>query len=500
MFKKRRIIIFSLLAVFVLINAVYIAAKDKFFHRLAAYKLEAYLEGKYGVKLFIGDVRGSLLRNLYFNNVKIEDIKGFPEGLAIIIKEAELRYGPKELLRHNPRVEINGAEILYKDLRFPVEFRARGALITLRLEERVFDLGLIRKIFSGMDPDLRLEGAATIKAETILEDFKPKSFMAEVIADSSKISYGNNMGANILLRLNLEGKKDSAKLTGNVYIEDARYYGEVIGLKFKQLPLSILPSSLTMDITIKGNYIRVRNESLDALAKVNLKLLKEPQKAPYLLGRLEADKGTYTVLYNNFKLTHAEIFFVGPSGREIRMDISGQTKVRRYRISASVKGAFYNSYLELHSDPYLSRNEIFSLLLFGKRIEGLSLAEEEELFKVGDVTTTFVNKFFLGRAEAMIAEAIGVDDLNVEADLRPRNESQGFQMPSVEVGKYLDADRVYGTYKIAPDQTPGQKPKQVMAGEYNVTDNLTVKGERSFQESIKLPQEDKVSVKFKWKF
>ena len=70
MFKKRRVIIFSLLAVFVLINAVYIAAKDKFFHRLAAQKLESYLEGKYGVKLFIGDVRGSLLRNLYFNNLK----------------------------------------------------------------------------------------------------------------------------------------------------------------------------------------------------------------------------------------------------------------------------------------------------------------------------------------------------------------------------------------------------------------------------------------------
>ena len=467
---------------------------------MAAQRMQSYLEREYGVKLFIGDVRGSLARNLCLDNVKVENIKGLPEALVVTVKEAEFRYGLKDLLRRSPRLELKGLELSYGELRLPVEFGKQGGLITLRLEEKTFELNRIWKIFSDANPIARLEGSAMIKAEVVLEDFKPKSWTAEIISDGLKIFYEDKMEADILLRLNLSGKGDSAKLAGNIFIEEARYYGQIAAFKLKQPSFFALPSGLAMDIVIRGNHIRVGNESLDALVKANLKLFKEPRKEPYLLGKLEAASGTYTVLYNTFRLTHAEVLFVGPSGREMKVDISGRTKVRRYWISASVKGTPYDSRLELNSEPYLSRNEIFSLLLFGKRIEGLSLKEERELFRAGDVTNTFVNKFFLGRAEAKIAGAVGLDDLNVEADFGRENGARGFQMPSVEVGKYLGTDKVYGTYKISPAETTGQKPRQTMTGEYNVTDNLTVRGGRSFQESIRLPREDNVSVEFKWKF
>ena len=92
--------------------------------------------------------------------------------------------------------------------------------------------------------------------------------------------------------------------------------------------------------------------------------------------------------------------------------------------------------------------KIFSLLLFGKRIEGLSLKEERDNYS-GDVTQYLVNKFFLRQGRAKIAGAVGLDDLNVEADFGRENGARGFQMPSVEVGKYLGTDMVYGTMKSA---------------------------------------------------
>lgn len=500
MFKKRRLIIFSLLAVFVLINMAYIAAKDRFFHRLAAQRMESYFERGYGLRLSIGETGGSLFRDLRFYNVKIEDVKGFPKGLIVSIKEAVFRYGLKDLLNRSPGIELKGVEASCNELRFPLEFRRQASRITLRLEEKMFELDRIWRIFPDADPDLRLEGTIRLKAEMDLEDFKLKTFTAEVMSDGAKISYGSKMEAVLLLRLDLSGKGDSARLSGNISLEEARYYGPITGFRPGQLSLPALYPGLVMDISVKGNYIWIGNEYLNALVKANLKLLKEARKKPYLLGKFEAIKGTYTVLENKFKLSSGEVLFVGPFGREMRIDVSGRAKVRRYWISALVKGTPYNSRLELISDPPLNRNEIFSLLLFGKRIEGLSLEQEKELFKAGDVTAAFVNKFFLGKAEAKIAEAIGLDDLNLEADFRKEDGARGFQMPSVEVGKYLGTDRVYGTYKISPAEIPGEKPRQTMSGEYSLTDNLTVRGERSFQESMGLPSEDKVSVEFKWKF
>jgi len=73
-------------------------------------------------------------------------------------------------------------------------------------------------------------------------------------------------------------------------------------------------------------------------------------------------------------------------------------------------------------------------------------------------------------------------------------------MLSVEVGKYIQEDKMYGTYKIQPAQSIGQKPIQTAGGEYKLNGNIKVKGGRSFSESIKLPQEDKVVIEFQWKF
>ena len=234
MINKRGLNILFLLAVFVLINAVYIAAKDGFFHRLAAQRMQSYLEREYGVKLFIGDVRGSLARNLCLDNVKVENIKGLPEALVVTVKEAEFRYGLKDLLRRSPRLELKGLELSYGELRLPVEFGKQGGLITLRLEEKTFELNRIWKIFSDANPIARLEGSAMIKAEVVLEDFKPKSWTAEIISDGLKIFYEDKMEADILLRLNLSGKGDSAKLAGNIFIEEARYYGQIAAFKLKQ--------------------------------------------------------------------------------------------------------------------------------------------------------------------------------------------------------------------------------------------------------------------------
>jgi hypothetical protein len=59
---------------------------------------------------------------------------------------------------------------------------------------------------------------------------------------------------------------------------------------------------------------------------------------------------------------------------------------------------------------------------------------------------------------------------------------------------------LYGTYKITSSPVWGASLKQAIGGEVSIFNNLRLRGERYFNESVGIPLEDKLSVEMKVKF
>lgn len=498
--RKKRKFITSILWVIIFIIAtsyVFGVAKMKLIYGLVGRRLTAYFERKYGARLIVGNVSGNLLSNLYLENIQIEKVKGLPPGLQVSIKSARFNYSPLDLIRRNPRVELQGLCLGYKTFELPIEFTQRRRLIILSFDKRVLDFNSIEGLFSA-DGGINLYGLGRLRGDILLENLRPKFFNLRIESDELEIFYGNEFRVKAALRLHLQGDADIQYLAGPAWIKEARYSGGFNRMEYKGVSLFSPMDRLLLEMDIKGEDIQIVNKSLDAMLKVDLQLRKEAGDKPYLLGEIETVKGFYNIYQNKFSIRKAKVFFGRGYGREAEIDIAGETRIRRYQIFAAVGGTINNSRLEITSRPSLPHADIMALLLFGKRIEGLSLTEKNELSGFGDMSGSFVSKFFLGKAEAKFARFIGVDELNLGVGLA--SPSQGTGGPSVEVGKYLGNDKLYGTYKLKPGQDIGQKSTQTMGGEYSVTDNIAVKGERSFNESLNLPQEDRVSVEFRWRF
>ncbi len=498
--RKWKFIVFILIFVCVIIGVIrgYRVIKERYLYKIIAQHLLAYFKKTYEVDLVIGHIKGNLFANLYLEDIRLEKIKGLPDGIFITADSVRLQYNIIDIIKHSPEVEVRGLEVNYKNIRLPIKFaQQQDDLITLSFDKKYIYLNQIEKT-SLLQKGIILKGLCEVQGMLILKRLKPKIFDLQFNSDNLEVIYDDMLKARINFSLNLKGETDSPQISGLLTASEFEYKGEIGIIRPTDNPLFKRIDNFFMDITIKGESIKIENRSLNALVKADLQLKKEPSNLPYLIGKLESVKGTYNVHQNKFRITKGIVFFEGNHGKEAKIDIAALTKVRKYQITAIVKGTLKNSRIELTSAPQLSRNEIIALLFFGKRIEALSLSEKNQLLNAQEIANSLLNRLFLGKAEAKIAKFIGVDEFIVEPRLNALSVKP--QMPEIEVGKYLNNENLYGAYKVHPSRLINEKSTQTVSGEYSVTENMKIKSERSFKESIKMPLEDRFAVEFKWKF
>ncbi|MFH1798836.1 MAG: translocation/assembly module TamB domain-containing protein [Candidatus Omnitrophota bacterium] len=200
------------------------------------------------------------------------------------------------------------------------------------------------------------------------------------------------------------------------------------------------------------------------------------------------------VLHKPFNINKGEIIFSRENSPS-SVEIEAQTKVRRYKIFAKVNGVSNNYHLTLSAKPKLNHSEIMSLLIFGKNTSALSPRENEQLTRA-DIRNVLINDIFIGKAEAKLAKSVGLDDININL-----NEAlNSAKNSSVEIGKYIVGEKVYGTYSIKAEGEKDALAQQAVGAEIELTDNIILKGKRHWRESWAQPDEDRLDVEFKWKF
>lgn len=472
--------------------------KEKYFYGFIAGRLRAYAETKWGGRLYIGRIKGNIFTNLRFENVLLSDIKNLPKELQLEIESVDVSYRPLEILWGYFDADFKKPRLIYKDTALPLDIHHHGRTTTLAFKKKFSNLDILKEI---LKKDVSLTGSADVGGEFILKNYEPYLFEVYIKSRDCQIGDSSSLKARVKLDLNISGKIENPAITGNIDIDNIYLSNGLSSLSLLKIRSrdieSRLPKKCSIDINLNGEKIAAKNASLNAVINTSLKLRKEIAGTPYTIGKIDILSGAYQNLNNIFTIKKGQILFADKD-KSPSLDIEAETKIRRYKIFIDIKGALDDSYMVLYSKPELTQYEISSLLIFGKNTGELTSLEKKGL-SGRNFNCLLINTLFLGQAEAKIAESLGLDDINFNFETG-RDSADMPNYPSVEIGKYIVSDKLYGSYSIKPQTGSAVLPEQAVKSELALNDNILLKGERHWERSLSQPKEDKLCVEFRWKF
>ena len=147
-------------------------------------------------------------------------------------------------------------------------------------------------------------------------------------------------------------------------------------------------------------------------------------------GNLRLNKGQFSLLGKTFQLNHGEITFSDRPGEEGLLNISGTLNMSDVTITAQLLGTLREPQLSLQSVPPLTTTDIFSLLLFNKKVTEIKPMQAVQLARTvmslsGNSGWNFVGQIGSG------LNVLGIDTF----DIIP--SEQGLDQTSITIGKQL---------------------------------------------------------------
>ncbi|PIU42424.1 MAG: hypothetical protein COS99_00230 [Candidatus Omnitrophica bacterium CG07_land_8_20_14_0_80_42_15] len=472
--------------------------KEKYFYRFITNQLTKYSEKKWNADIYIGKIKGNIFTNLTLKDVALKDFKNYPKDFQFKSDSVQLRYRPLGIFFGRFDADLKGCRIIYGKVILPLDINHHNQVTTIVFGKKSMKL----EDLTGLLPhEIRMTGLADFDGEIVLKDVTPHLLNINIKSRNCQLSYDSSVKINGSVNLEISGKASSPLIFGDIELKELYITGgffDVSSFKDQKASakLGFLKDSI-INIDVRGDDIAAKQSSITARLDSRIKIKKDRDTKPYISGKVDIKNGSYQAYDNRFRITGGYILF-----RDLKksplIELEGDTRIRRYKIYARIKGTVDDSHLTLSSKPELSYPEIVSLFIFGKNFKNLTDEEREKLTDT-DVNNILINDLFLGKAEARLARSVGLDDINMKFDTSP-DKAQKINLPAVEFGKYIANDKLYVTYSTKPKEAKDVYPEQSVGGEVEITDNITLKGQRTWKESLNLPQEDRVDVEFRWNF
>ncbi len=328
------------------------------------------------------------------------------------------------------------------------------------------------------DGEFRLEGRLKL-AQLKAEEFD-LSFRGTNLTYSKANNYRIDFDANV----NLKGRMPSPKLAGRIDIVDGLYVKkfEVRDLVLKpfedslaeQAPWEKALAEMQTDLTIKNSGdLRIKNNVASILILSDLQI-RGTYGRPRIAGALTTTEGELHYFGEDFTLNEGRLEFIDPSRREPYLTLTAQKDIPPdINIFVAVKGFLSNLEVTLSSFPPLPREDIVSLIAFGVTQEELRL-EGKDRRSLG---TGILAEEISSVIERPISKKTGLDVFRLEA-------SEAGTISRLTMGKNV-TDRL--TLEFVNDLDP-QSAERAIQGNYYLTDNILLKGFRSWTTGTTTPQ------------
>jgi translocation and assembly module TamB len=271
----------------------------------------------------------------------------------------------------NLLVDIVGAPGRISDLKYNAKFTEGSLLIE----------SLTGKFAGG---DLNMNGEIDFKTQ-----FPKLNLVLEI--ENSNLQLFSKSNLILSSQLWLSGSKLPYLLSGNVTVHTGQILDELTELKTgggvstaygkyapKQVfsdPLELFTSeleiSITRGLTIKNSLAEmIFRGSAEVVGKLN---------APEVLGsfRIIPGSGRFYFKSNDFILKKGDIIFRKADGFSPYFDFLGVSNIASYDVSLGIFGTIEKYDLQILAEPYLSQNDIFSLLALGYTTDSSQVVDEQ---------------------------------------------------------------------------------------------------------------------------
>lgn len=285
--------------------------------------------------------------------------------------------------------------------------------------------------------------------------------------------YQNNVWRALTdANITLIGSGSNIKLAGSLNVVEGLYYKDYSLSQFVLKPVGIdqgskenlLPGffdNLNFDLGIKstGDF-EVKNNLANLSLSADLRL-KGTTSDPVLSGSVNVIEGEILAFGLDFENASGFATFNENQKLIPLIEFSAAYDIQDYEIIAKIKGYANNLQMDLESKPALNKNEIISLIAYGRTPEQLTGAERN-LF-----TTSAIASQVVGILQRPLSKATKLDIIKLEADYKRQEES-----PSrFSIGKRI-SDRF--SLSFTTDLSLDESFKGVDV-EYRILDNLLMK-------------------------
>jgi len=491
--------------------------------------LREYVERQRGWRLTYQSISSNLFSHLSLGDLRLE-LALPPHGgrqlppVVLAIDRLQIRYSPWGIWRKQiDHWNIQGARVILGATTIRLNVAQTGDHIEITCPMQPIPVEHLLNHY-GVPHEFIAEGLLELEGRWAFKSYRSDQFRFSARGTDLRIRWDPALDARVNLALIVSGAGTTPTLHGTVDVTDALWSGtgvHPVGVALgKDEPLLLrwadrFPGTIQVDL--KGTELAVQTDHLHAKLKAALQLQKGSGQPTRLVGALHTSSGTYTVKRRTFRIERGTIRFAERTQTSPELHAVLHTRVKRYRIRVAVSGTLGDSQLHISSRPELPREDILALLVFGRRVASLA-PEERQALSGRDEATQTLDFLLLGRAELLAARWLGLDEINVNFAPRATTPAQtgGSPIESVELGKYVIPDRVFGSYKLQPPQTPLEAPRHTVGAALQLTDRLSVEGtvtatvqepQQSTTESTQTSspparrvEAEEALIRFRWKF
>lgn len=219
------------------------------------------------------------------------------------------------------------------------------------------------------------------KAVAYFEDLLSVSFLhVPLIFDNVLLSWDKGIFGILSGRLLLEKKlHEKRKFHGSMIIEKSQLKGNIFSAEFQKRLFEQLATNhgdeidCDLDITIETKRpIAVKTSFMQAQANIDMQI-QGSTKRPEIAGDIHLLSGELDFPYKPLAITHGRISILGNQSDDPMIEIMAKGKIKRYHVSMRATGTVFDQQIKFESSPYLTEEQILSLLMVGSADSSLSL-------------------------------------------------------------------------------------------------------------------------------
>ena len=177
-------------------------------------------------------------------------------------------------------------------------------------------------------------------------------------------------------------EQEGLRLQGQIIVEKSQLKENLFSSEFQEKLFGTVleyddkdpvEKNCSFDISlITKDLLQVKTSFLSSKARLDLQL-KGTLKKPELLGLIQLVSGSFYFPYKSLDIIDGKLFFVPDQQFDPLMEIVARGKLKRYGVTMHVTGSVFDPYVQFDAAPYLTEEQILSLLLLGIEDSSLSV-------------------------------------------------------------------------------------------------------------------------------